>query len=177
MSQKTMIYLAGPIEGLTYRAAAQWRHYVEYKLDRFCDILSPLRGRDVEDEDQIMQGSSARNVLESAASITLRDLADVRRADAVLVYIENDSPGFGTCVEIGIALERHTPVILVIPPTHPLRSHPFLQASLLGVLVVNEMREALVVIRTLLNLPEEEKNYVMESPRLSHAPYVWDHLQ
>ena len=177
MHQKPIVYLCGPIDGLTYRAAAQWRHYVEYTLDRSCEILSPLRGKEVEDENHIMQGSSGRHVLESAAAITLRDLSDVRRADVILVYLEEDSPGFGTGVELGIALERHTPVILVVPPTHPLRSHPFLQASVLGMLVVNEMHEALVVIRTLLNLPDEEKQYGMQSPRLSHAPSVWDHLQ
>jgi len=40
------IYLAGPISGLTFEGAQDWRNYFTSKISPEIDCFSPLRGKD-----------------------------------------------------------------------------------------------------------------------------------
>ena len=51
-----LVYLSGPVKGLSYKEAVAWREYVRNRLPKHIKTLSPLRGRDhlrLKDEDII----------------------------------------------------------------------------------------------------------------------------
>jgi nucleoside 2-deoxyribosyltransferase len=118
---KPTIYLAGPIANLTYVRTTGWRMAATKWLSEEFTVLDPMRGKhstDWRDYDPKLT--------------VARDLADIRRADALIIgWPKEIDSSLGTSMEMGVALERNIPTFFVSfddPDPDPVW-HPFLRAA------------------------------------------------
>src|SRR6476469_8136640 len=97
-----IIYMAGPITGLTYQEATGWRKQVREALPDDWKILDPMRGK----SHLRGMGALAAN-FDSGMDAVSRDLQDIRDADVVLAHFAASptatSVSLGTSCEIGYA--------------------------------------------------------------------------
>jgi nucleoside 2-deoxyribosyltransferase len=122
-----LIYLAGPITGLTWAEATEWR--VE-AAERFKDAssgkkhnyitLSPLRGKEYLKEETDIKHSYDDHQLSSAKMINSRDMFDVRRSSLLIVNLKNAKKvSIGTILEVGAAFILNKPIIVIMEPDEP----------------------------------------------------------
>lgn len=121
-----MIYLAGPISGLSWSEASSWRVRASYLLAPL-RVLDPLRGKEFLFEEKVLKHSyEDLHPLVSAENIVQRDLEDVRNCQAVLVnFLGARQVSIGTCVEIGYAKALGKEVVTVLDQSNP-HNHPFI---------------------------------------------------
>ena len=121
------VYLGGPIdpsdEGILSHCL-KWREHAREKL-ALCGITSinPMRGG-----IHPAAGEKLDSIPAPPKSIVTRDLCDLGQADLMLVYWpENtDKRGIGTLMEIAIAWNNFTPILL-IDPGCKVTDHPWIQ--------------------------------------------------
>lgn len=109
-----LVYLAGPITGLTYDGADDWRQKASSQL-HYAEIrtLNPLRAKDYLRglgplEDQYFDLSP----LSTEHGITTRDRFDVFRCDLMVANFEGAiKVSIGTVIELGWADASRTPVV------------------------------------------------------------------
>ena len=107
------VYLAGPIQGKKYNEACDWREYVGTKLDDGIVPLSPMRDKGHLAGETDLKDDYPDHIFSSARNFTLRDIEDVKRADALLVNFEGATRvSIGTVLEIGMARAMDKPVIV-----------------------------------------------------------------
>lgn len=150
-----IIYLAGPIAGLTYDRATDWRVQLADELWPWFWCLDPMR-------DKQHLGASAEPLgtryaahrLTEDAAIVGRDRFDVARADAVVfnLAIMPEKVSLGTMVELGWATQQGKPVIALLPPLTEgtVYDHPFIRA--LVDFPCSELSEVAEVVRSLFGL-------------------------
>ena|SRR5579862_8554531 len=115
-----LVYLAGPITGLTYEGATDWREYTKDKLAKFGILgISPMRaktflkGLSSMPSGEHGAGSLDPHGLAKPHGFVARDRLDVRRCDGVLMNLLGaERVSIGTMVEIGWADAFHKPVVL-----------------------------------------------------------------
>lgn len=116
------IYLGGPITGLSWAEATQWRINLTEKFKdasfgsgRNYVCLSPLRGKEYLSEEQNIKHSYEEHQLSTAKMINSRDMFDVRRSDLLIVNLKNAKKvSIGTVLEIGAAYILNKPIITVM---------------------------------------------------------------
>ena len=122
MSQPT-VYLAGPIAGLGYAAATDWRHVAASLLRRDgIKALSPMRAKGYLASVERDVGFSATceeyghlSPLSGPRGIMTRDRFDATRCDVLLVnLLDAKKVSIGTCMEIAWADLKRTPIVAVI---------------------------------------------------------------
>lgn len=113
------VYLAGPISGLNYAGAVDWREAAIAELAKDgIHGLSPMRAKgylvDAKDLDP-MCNYGAVNVLSSAKGVMTRDFFDATRCDVLLANLEGSARiSIGTVMEIAWAHQKRTPIIAVL---------------------------------------------------------------
>ena len=130
------VYLAGPIAGVDYDAAVDWREYATERLTaRGIECLSPMRAK------YALQGMRiSRDYKEyqdhgqfyTASGIMTRDHTDILRADALLVNLLGASmPSMGTIIEMAWAYAYRKPAVVAIEANgNPHGNHPMLAAAM-----------------------------------------------
>lgn len=114
----TLIYLAGPISGLTYDGAVDWRNTVKETLDDASkgqiQCLSPMRHKDyLLNESKIKD--DYEQILSSQRGITARDRFDSTRCDLLFVnFLGAKKVSIGTVLEIAWADSQRIPIVLVM---------------------------------------------------------------
>lgn len=129
-----LVYLAGPITGLTYNGCTEWRAQVRDTVPAHIKTLSPLRGkqrlREITNGGPILD-NYPDNPLTTAKGITTRDQNDVRRSDAILVnLLGTKTVSIGTVMEIAWAKAYNVPVILVMEKQGNLHDHSMINESI-----------------------------------------------
>ncbi len=111
-----LVYLAGPITGLTYSEGQDWRDYVAQNLPQEIRAISPLRAKSVRLACVgVIEDTYEDNPLTSTVGITTRDRQDCTRADALLVNLLGaERVSVGTCMEFGWADAHRIPIVLVM---------------------------------------------------------------
>lgn len=127
------VYLAGPITGLTFGEAEDWRSFAKRQLaDANITGYSPLRAKDYLLERGVLSGHpDAYNdqVLSSAKGILNRDRWDVMTCDAMLVnFLGATATSIGTVMEIAYADAYRKPVVVVMEEEN-LHHHAMLDSS------------------------------------------------
>ncbi len=111
------VYLAGPIEGLTYEQANDWIDYSEALLNN-CDIdvLNPCRRVSFVDSQ----------VRDADARIWKCDLQDISYSSVVLANLSDSLPGrkWGTVAEVAHAHTKNK--IIIILQDKDQFHHPFI---------------------------------------------------
>lgn len=128
------IYLAGPISGLTYEGAQDWRNYFSSKIDPRIACYSPLRGKDYLKMRGPLEGSYDEWPLSTDQGITTRDRYDCMGADLVLFNLlgctgPNARISVGTMIELGWADAARNPAIVVMEKTGNVHEHPMLRQT------------------------------------------------
>lgn len=123
MSQ--IVYLAGPITGLEFDAAKEWRD----PSSEFCQRLqalgwetrSPMRDK----EKFRVKGKLSAFFDEGAAAVN-QDLQDIVEADAVILNVlDAERVSLGSMAEMGYAYATLTPVIVVTEGEENIHHHVF----------------------------------------------------
>ena len=117
-----LIYLAGPISGLTYDGCTDWREGVERTLsiDDF-EVASPMRAKKFLNTGGIIDdvNPTSGSVLCSAQGIMTRDSWDVHRCDAVFANLLGSTiVSIGTVMELAWAWKAGIPAIVIMEPNN-----------------------------------------------------------
>ncbi len=146
-------YLVGPIRGLTYGEATDWRQYVIDALEGTYRCYSPMRGKDYLRALGPLLGDNNTGAFEqfpmsSSKGIFGRDRWDVSRADVLLCNFEGaaDVVSIGSCMEIqrGYDLGKY---VLTVMGTNNIHNHPFVtEASSLVVPTLDYALEVMAVL-------------------------------
>src|SRR5882724_8346639 len=112
-----LLFLAGPLTGISYKEAAEWRQYVESKMPRDIMAFSALRGKPHAINEAILKDEYASHPLSSGRGIMTRDRNDVSRADAVIFnFLGAKRFSIGTVMELAWANLLRKPTIVVMEP-------------------------------------------------------------
>lgn len=146
-----LVYLAGPITGLTYDGTTEWRdHAIKVLKEKGITGLSPMRHKDYLHGTTTIADTYEDKVMSSQRGIYARDKFDCERADVVLVNLLGAKRvSIGTVMEIAWATANNNPVVLVMEDEGNIHDHALLREAC--PFRVNNLDEALsVVIRILV---------------------------
>lgn len=148
----SLVYLAGPIVGLTFDEASDWRAYTVEKLAEFgIKGLSPLRFheelREVGAINSTCDGYTSP--LYSSRGVMTRDRWDATRCDALLVNLKGAvKPVVGTIMEIAWADLCRTPIIVVADENDFVANHAMVREAT-GYRTA-DLDEAIHIVKSLL---------------------------
>ncbi len=114
------VYLAGPITGLSYGGATDWRAQAFATLRNSGIVAySPLRAKTYLKDETNIDGSpeayQRKHPLSAPKGIVTRDREDVKRADVVLMNLLGaERVSIGSMIELGWADAYRVPVVLVL---------------------------------------------------------------
>lgn len=134
MMKTYLVYLAGPITGLTFGGCTEWRKQVRDLMPNYIQTLSPLRGKqrleEISKSGPILD-CYEDNPLTTSKGITTRDFNDVKRADAILVnMLGAKTVSIGTVMEIAWAKAFSVPIVLVMEKEGNLHDHSMIRESI-----------------------------------------------
>jgi nucleoside 2-deoxyribosyltransferase len=147
------VYLAGPITGLNYAGATDWREYAAAKLwEHGIKGLSPMRAKHYLAHLKSISGTGEEyadlGVLSTQKSVTCRDRFDTQRSDMVMMNLLGaERVSIGTMIEAGWADAARVPIILVIEPTNV--HHHMMLREIAG-FTVPTLEEAIHVAKSVL---------------------------
>jgi nucleoside 2-deoxyribosyltransferase len=126
---KPRVYLAGPISGLSYEAAQDWRKMATRMLAPDIACFSPLRCKQFLAAEGILEGSYEHHPLATSRGIMTRDHNDCLTADLLLVnLLGTQRVSIGTCMEIAWAHAYRKPVVLVMEEGN-VHDHPMVNEA------------------------------------------------
>jgi len=148
-----MIYLAGPITGLTHDEARDgWRKEFAALMPEHIHCNSPMRGKEMLKDFGILTSGEdyPDNALTTSAGITSRDFNDVRTCDMMIAcFLESGGNlSGGTFMEYGFAHALQKPIIGIGPADDPNLKHLMAQ-RVLG-WRVDDLEEAANIVSLLL---------------------------
>jgi len=156
MKQNFLVYLAGPITGVSYDGCTEWRERVKEMVDNSITTLSPMRGKQFIKERSTSNGIAMAyedSPLASTKGINTRDYNDVRRADAIFVnFLGAEKISIGTVMEIAWARAFSIPVVCVMEKDN-IHNHSMLNYAC-GY-IVNTLEEGVLILEALL-LPDSK---------------------
>jgi hypothetical protein len=114
MPEKT-IFLAGPLTGVSYKDALEWRKYVESKLPADIIAFSALRGKIYVAKEHLLKDAYPEHLLSTPQGTVTRDRYDVFRCDALFVnFLDTDKVSIGTIMEMAWADSQRIPIVLAM---------------------------------------------------------------
>lgn len=142
------VYLAGPITGLTYDGAVEWRESFTKQVNEGINCYSPMRGKHYLQSLGSIEatGLEKYGIMSGGPAILTRDYSDCTNADMLVVNLLGaDRVSIGTMFEIAWAHSKHIPVVLVIEDdTANIHSHSMLFA-MCGYRV-NNLEDAVIIV-------------------------------
>ena len=124
------VYLAGPISGLTFDGAQEWRNEFTRRVDRRIKAYSPLRGKDYLADLGVLEQSYAGFPLSTDQGLTTRDRYDCMGSDLVVFYLLGAQRiSIGTMIEMGWCDAARKPSILVIEKEGNPHDHPMVRQT------------------------------------------------
>jgi hypothetical protein len=145
------IYMAGPVKGLAYGPATDWRHWFTEMMEGFnVECLDPLRAKEELKDETCIDRIEYDEPMSCPKGIYVRDRFDALRCDLLLVNLLNaEKPSLGSVMEIAWADALHKPIILAMEPGN-VHEH----AMILGAcgFRVGSLTEAAAVAIGVLNL-------------------------
>ena len=147
---KKRIYLAGPISGLTYEKAQDWRDKVAYALNSDnVECLTPMRGKGFLKGRTIHSGAW-ENEVASQKGITRRDMFDTINATCLFVNLLGAKvASMGTVMELAWAYLEHIPTIVIAEKDNIHAKHVMMQEAC--TYIVPTIEEGVELARYLLN--------------------------
>jgi nucleoside 2-deoxyribosyltransferase len=138
MSEK-VVYLAGPITGLTFAGCTDWRNFAREQLAQAgIKGLSPMRGKEYLEaiaRDTPFTADGDRYAIQGPLStnrgIMTRDRYDALRCDVLLVNLLGAGQvSIGTVMEIAWADSRRTPIVCAMEKEGNVHHHGMILEAL-----------------------------------------------
>ena len=143
------IYLAGPISGLTYEGAQDWRDYFTNTIDPQIACFSPLRGKEYLKMRGPLEGSYAEFPLSTDRGITSRDRNDCMGADLVVFnMLGAKRVSIGTMVEFGWADAARVPSVLIMEKEGNVHEYPMVRE--IASFRVDNLKDAIAISEIVL---------------------------
>lgn len=166
---KGSVYLAGPITGLTYGDADDWREYaIKWLADWDIEGLSPMRGKEYLANVGVIADNyddKADWPLSMAAGFTTRDRMDVMKSDVVIAnFAGAQTVSIGTVMECAWADAFRTPLI-VVHEKRDLHDHAMIRQ--VAGYIVETLDKALSIVPAILNAENSEQRYQRELARVT----------
>lgn len=115
MNDTYYVYLAGPILGISYGNATEWREYVKRLFPPNIVCLSPMRNKQYLIRESIIDKKEYLDPLSTPKGINTRDRNDVIRCDVMLVnFLGAKIPSLGTAIEFGWADMLRKPIVVAM---------------------------------------------------------------
>lgn len=149
-----LVYLAGPITGLTFDGCENWRSLAKADLaSAGIKAVSPLRAKEyLRQVPGALTGTGEEyrhlGVLSTPRGVMTRDRYDATRCDALLVNLLGaDRVSIGTVMEIAWADLCRTPIVVAMEPSGNPHEHMMI-AEAIG-FRVDSLAEALHVVKAI----------------------------
>lgn len=148
-----LVYLAGPISGLTYAGASDWREYAKKELAKSgIKARSPMRGKAFLESQGILQANcdayGVMSAISSNKGITTRDRYDATTCDVLLVNVVGAKEvSKGTMIELGWADAHRVPIVLAMEPGN-VHEHGIVKE--VAGFIVPTLDEAIHIVRSIL---------------------------
>lgn len=133
MSDKPTIYLAGPMSGLTWRQALEWRRECEAELSSRWRLINPVRAQVPEENmDDVIPYSTQLNTEKvdievTATAITAQDEFYIDQSDWILAnFLFAPKVSIGTVWELGYGWRARKKIYSIIEPGSE-HDHPFVR--------------------------------------------------
>ena len=124
-------YLAGPITGLSFDGAVNWREKLISLLPPEIQGMSPLRGKDYLEGSQEIAACYNDIPLSCSHGIMTRDFNDCKRCDLLIVNLLGANKiSIGTVMEIAWAYAFRIPTIVIIEKNENPHDHPMVQEAM-----------------------------------------------
>lgn len=135
------IYLAGSIDGLTYKQATEWRINIANRFIATEEVDVAIFDPTAKYQDGSFKPDDILDLKnmtpDEADNIFFRDINMLEQIDIMVAYIQGESVGTGTVYEIGYAKAKGIPVIALIDDCNSLKHHPFIKNSVKQVIGFN----------------------------------------
>lgn len=148
------VYLAGPITGLSYQGATDWRHHVRDLLDPIgIRTYSPMRAKEYLATIGCISGTGEEyrhfGCLSLPRGVMTRDRFDATRCDVLLVNLLGaERVSIGTVMEIAWADAHRTPIVCAMEQSGNPHEHMMVQEAI-G-FRVDSLSDAVDVIKAIL---------------------------
>jgi hypothetical protein len=147
--KKFLLFLSGPITGLSFEGSTDWRKYVAKNLPPHITAVSPMRGKEYLAGVSQIEASYELHPLSSQKGITCRDRMDVMRCDAILVnFLGSTKVSKGSIMEIAWADILRKPIILVTEEEN-IHNHPMIHE--VAGFITDSLDEAIKIAIALLS--------------------------
>ena len=125
------VYLAGPITGLTYDDAQNWREEVKKALAPEINCYSPLRQKHYLRQEGVLDQSYSCHELSTDRGIITRDHWDCKTCDLVFAnFLGTTRVSIGTVMEFAWAFSYRKPLVVVMENTNNLHDHPMIREAI-----------------------------------------------
>ena len=153
---KNYVYLAGPITGLTFQGATDWRTHAAALLDSDnVECLSPLRGKDFLKNAGVLHAGTYDGILTTGKGIMRRDFFDCTRSTAVLVNLLGaEKISMGTVMELGWCYQAQIPTVVVMENNN---IHNHVMVNEACTYTVGSIEQAIETMKFLLNENTDER--------------------
>ncbi len=149
------IYLAGPISGLTYDGAQEWRDEFRNSIDPRIEAYSPLRGKEYLTMRGPLEGSYSEYPLSTDQGITARDRYDCMGSDLVVFYLLGATKvSIGTMIEFGWCDAARNPAIVIMEKEGNVHDYPMIRQ--IAQFRVDNLKDAISIAEIIL-LPGKKK--------------------
>jgi len=160
---KNLVYLAGPIGGLTWDEASKWRDHASKLINSFTvECLSPLRDMDgvsLRDSCFVTDGGKIGNEPQDPSKDAIpfeklfdRDYQDVVDSNFILFnFLGAKKQSVGTVCELAWAWHMRKPYVVVIEPDN-INHNPFLKKQMRE--TVPTLQEGINAVRRYFSVPE-----------------------
>lgn len=149
-----LVYLAGPITGLSYNGCTEWRQSAIEKLAQHgITGLSPMRAKEYLSHLEKISGTGKEyahmGVFSTPKGIVTRDYYDCTRCDVLLVNLLGAKiVSIGTMAEIAWAWAKRTPIVLVMEAEGNPHEHMFVtEMAGFRVATLDEALDVVVAIK------------------------------
>jgi len=149
------VYLAGPVKGLDYNSAMDWREKAKEELAKHNIIgVSPMRHREfLKEAKELDSNKKIENPLHEQIAgqkgLTARARHDVMNADAILVnFLGAEKVSIGTAIELAWADILRKPKVIVIEHDNNVHEHAMINE--LADYRVQTLEEGIHIIKTIL---------------------------
>lgn len=119
----SLVYLAGPISGLSYGSCTDWREFAKADLAaKGITGLSPMRAKDYLKGLETISGTGEEyahmGTLSLPKGVMTRDHFDATRCDVLLAnFLGAKSVSIGTVMEVAWAYTHFIPIVVAIEPS------------------------------------------------------------
>jgi hypothetical protein len=160
LNQK-LLFLAGPLTGISYEEAISWRTYVKQKLPNNITAFSALRGKNYLSDKAILRNYYADKPLSTPKGTITRDRNDITHCDALFVNLLGANQiSIGSMFEIAWADLKRIPIIVVMEQEN-VHEHVFVREA--AGYVTQDIDEAINITISVIN----QNNNISHKPNSS----------